>query len=364
MQRITRKERTKIRTSSNIKVQADDDSSNILKNYNADAMTLGQNILFSKDKFNLRTASGFGLLIHELTHVRQLRNSNSLYSNGYGIKTNQHVPSSMWEKEALDNEKLSLKYFKYLDKKQRENTNSNYGLRLAINNSGLVGQRKLNYDKNSNLVGFNSVGTFHQGVTGKDGVFGYRNNISEDLNFDLDYAKDKIDDLIKSVSVERTNHNDFSRSTKRTHSPSEGYRNEQIKDNRSFDRLSSSNDDIPMQDYPNTLNTSVPLLSFGEVLTSGSDTFKHLSEPNLIHLSPLILPILSIFFRSIPYFFLCCHFNNTFLSFKRQLPSHSYLFLQKLTGPSILMIIIAVPIVQNSLAPNAGNTLSFRYATK
>jgi hypothetical protein len=347
---INNKQRPKIRADSNIKIHADNDSSNILKDYNADAMTVEQHIFFSKDKFNLKTPSGFALFIHELTHVRQLKDSNSLYSNGYGMKTNHHAPSSMWEKEALDNEKLYLKYYNYLGKKQRESTTtSNYEPKKGIKSGGLVTQRKLITNKYSNLVGFNSNTPFHQRVTGKDRVFGYRNNASEDLNFDLNNAKAKIDDLINPVSVEQTDNDDFFRITKRTHSPSEGYRNEQTHDNQTLSHLSSPNNAIGTQNYLNTPNISVPLLSFGKVSRSESDIFNHNSEPNLIYSTSPSSPPQSHTSFSAP--------STTNSSLSNDGPiSHSMALFAETNRSVDFDDNNTTPIMQNSIAQNAGNT--------
>ena len=92
-------------TSSRINIVTDNSFNEIADRYNADAITLGPNIIFAKDKFNSQTPQGMALLVHELTHIYQLK---KLHDSPYG---NYHNPANSlknkWEQEALNNEQFA-----------------------------------------------------------------------------------------------------------------------------------------------------------------------------------------------------------------------------------------------------------------
>ncbi len=332
---IIRDERSDLGSNSNLKIYSDDKTSKILRTFNADAMTLGQNILFSKDKFNLRTPTGFALLIHELTHVQQLRESNSLYSNESGIKTNKQIPSSLWEKEALDNEKLSLKYYKYLDKKQVENSSLKYGLKKSIHNNGM----------NDHIQGnSHNVGTVNNGITGHK---------NDDLDVDLSYTKARIDDLTKPVSIERTNNSSFSGPLEFGRGESKNDLETNNKPDKTFSEISSPfNNDIGVQDYSKSFNISVPYLSFGDTLETGGKVTDHLSlsdSNNVFPSSPS--PPLS----NPPLFYIPSSTSSTFPSLPSQPSSNSIPYSGQLFAETNRAINSSEnpqsPITQNQILP-------------
>src|SRR5262245_31041592 len=52
-----------------VNIITDNELSEIPGKYNADAITIGSNIIFRKDKFNAHSPQGIALLVHELTHI-------------------------------------------------------------------------------------------------------------------------------------------------------------------------------------------------------------------------------------------------------------------------------------------------------
>lgn len=73
----------------------------LLRQRHADAMTVGTDIYFRKEKYDIKNARGLGLLAHELTHVAQQYRSN-WGNQAFGHHSEKH------EKSAIDNERLIL----------------------------------------------------------------------------------------------------------------------------------------------------------------------------------------------------------------------------------------------------------------
>lgn len=85
---------------------------NLLRERQADAMTIGNDIYFRSGKFDLRTAGGLGLLGHELTHVAQ-QNADD-WRNPAGINRSEFLESS-----ALENERFVLRNVQALSQRNQ-----------------------------------------------------------------------------------------------------------------------------------------------------------------------------------------------------------------------------------------------------
>jgi hypothetical protein len=111
----------------------------ITNQYNADALTIGNNIFFSQNKFDLTSPKGIGLLIHELVHVKQMKergkavSSEALAEKGYDTNFRLNtslqslVNSSDLENEAIEQEEKIISYMNYLQQSPFEDTNNNLG---------------------------------------------------------------------------------------------------------------------------------------------------------------------------------------------------------------------------------------------
>ena len=248
-----------------IKIYADDKTSELLKNANADAMTLGSNILFARDKFNLKTPRGFALLVHELTHVNQLKNNISSYSTHSDNLTNPKNFDNYWEKEALDNENLTLRYLEFQDRKQKK-----YFL-----NDDIIEKRQGNtnniYYAGSQPASFNSfseTSTFQQNeLTNNDNVLGYND----------EYAKGKIDNLIKAASIDPQNYGGFSNHLNDFRNDFLNNRYPKNKINNNIGEISDKND-LNAQSYSKNFNISLPNLSYGNNVITDIDFSNSLSR--------------------------------------------------------------------------------------
>jgi len=85
-----------------VRIHQNDETNKYLKNRQADAMTIGSDIYFKTDKFNLKDAQGLGLLGHELTHVAQQNSSDWRDPNLKNSSENS-------ESSAIDNERMVLR---------------------------------------------------------------------------------------------------------------------------------------------------------------------------------------------------------------------------------------------------------------
>ncbi len=72
--------------------------------FNADAITLGNEIFFAESKFDLINPKGIALLVHELTHINQMQNNPQ-------ISNTKSYDRQIIEQNALENEKQTLTYF-------------------------------------------------------------------------------------------------------------------------------------------------------------------------------------------------------------------------------------------------------------
>ena len=101
-------------TSSKLNIISDNSFDEMLNRYNADAITLGPNIIFATDKFNTYTPQGMALLVHELTHAYQLKKLHELPVGDFRNAANRLNDS--WEQEALDNEQFAYNFLTYTNK--------------------------------------------------------------------------------------------------------------------------------------------------------------------------------------------------------------------------------------------------------
>lgn len=109
----------------------------ITNQYNADALTIGNNIFISQNKFDLTSPQGIGLLIHELVHVKQIKErGKAISSEVLGrkgddtmFKFNSSLQSldktSNLENEAIEQEERIISYMNYLQQNSFENPNNN-----------------------------------------------------------------------------------------------------------------------------------------------------------------------------------------------------------------------------------------------
>lgn len=79
----------------------------LVRSYGADALTLGRNVFFASDKYKPNTPRGLALLVHELTHVKQLEDHNV----NSGKQVLGYSQRSLFESEALRNEREALNLF-------------------------------------------------------------------------------------------------------------------------------------------------------------------------------------------------------------------------------------------------------------
>ncbi len=83
-------------------IHQNDMSNKLLRERNADAMTVGSDIYFKTGKFDLRNVRNLGLLGHELTHVAQ-QNTSDWHNTGL------NTASERSESSAIDNEKFIMR---------------------------------------------------------------------------------------------------------------------------------------------------------------------------------------------------------------------------------------------------------------
>jgi hypothetical protein len=95
---------------SKINIFIDSLTNGLTNKYNADAITFGSNIIFAKDKFDIHTPQGISLLMHELTHVYQLRQLQNYHSSENINNIAYNLKDSL-EKEAQDTEQYFYNYF-------------------------------------------------------------------------------------------------------------------------------------------------------------------------------------------------------------------------------------------------------------
>jgi len=195
------------------KINADENTSKLLKRVNADAMTLGSNIFF-KDKLNLNTPKGFALLIHELTHINQLKNHSLLYSNEFDAIPSQKRLNSYWEKEALDNENLAFGYIKSKIQKQNKTYNFNKSDKPDFITVNIIGPNlsnsNIDNDNDNRALSLSNNTVFKNYAIRKGKSLSLINDLTFNNNDDADdgIAKNKIGNLIESASIQYQNYND------------------------------------------------------------------------------------------------------------------------------------------------------------
>ncbi|MGW3996450.1 eCIS core domain-containing protein [Amycolatopsis sp. NPDC004772] len=87
---------------SDVRVHTDSAAHDSAKSVNAQAYTVGSNIVFQRDKFDPASDSGKHMLAHELTHVVQQRSGPVDGTDaGGGVKVSD--PSDRFEREAVAN---------------------------------------------------------------------------------------------------------------------------------------------------------------------------------------------------------------------------------------------------------------------
>ncbi|MBE8522490.1 DUF4157 domain-containing protein [Amycolatopsis sp. H6(2020)] len=87
---------------SDVRVHTDGAAHDSAKSVNAQAYTVGSNIVFQRDKFDPASDSGKHMLAHELTHVVQQRSGPVDGTDaGGGVKVSD--PSDRFEREAVSN---------------------------------------------------------------------------------------------------------------------------------------------------------------------------------------------------------------------------------------------------------------------
>ena len=88
-----------------INIITDNSFSEIADRYNADAVTLGPNVIFAKNKFDSHSPRGIALLVHELTHIYQLKKLQDFPQGNYHDSVARFKDE--WEQEALLNEQFT-----------------------------------------------------------------------------------------------------------------------------------------------------------------------------------------------------------------------------------------------------------------
>ncbi|MFD9701885.1 DUF4157 domain-containing protein [Lentzea sp. NPDC059081] len=87
---------------SDVRVHTGSAAHDSAKSVNAQAYTVGSNIVFQRDKYDPSSDSGKHMLAHELTHVVQQRSGPvEGTDNGSGVKVSD--PSDRFEREAVSN---------------------------------------------------------------------------------------------------------------------------------------------------------------------------------------------------------------------------------------------------------------------
>lgn len=87
---------------SDVRVHTGSQAHDSAKSVNAQAYTVGSNIVFQRDKYNPASDSGKHMLAHELTHVVQQRSGPvDGTDNGSGVKVSD--PSDRFERDAVAN---------------------------------------------------------------------------------------------------------------------------------------------------------------------------------------------------------------------------------------------------------------------
>ncbi|MGW6933239.1 eCIS core domain-containing protein [Lentzea sp. NPDC054927] len=87
---------------SDVRVHTGSEAHDSAKSVNAQAYTVGSNIVFQRDKYNPASDSGKHMLAHELTHVVQQRSGPvDGTDNGSGVKVSD--PSDRFERDAVAN---------------------------------------------------------------------------------------------------------------------------------------------------------------------------------------------------------------------------------------------------------------------
>lgn len=87
---------------SDVRVHTGSDAHESARSVNAQAYTVGSNIVFQRDKYDPSSAAGQHMLAHELTHVVQQRSGPvDGTDTGNGVKVSD--PSDRFEREAVSN---------------------------------------------------------------------------------------------------------------------------------------------------------------------------------------------------------------------------------------------------------------------
>jgi len=81
-------------------LHVDTNANFLASHYGADAVTIGHDVFFRNDQFDTSTIAGFGLLVHELTHISQLEHQNPAEIDA--------LTEERWEREAISNENQAI----------------------------------------------------------------------------------------------------------------------------------------------------------------------------------------------------------------------------------------------------------------
>jgi hypothetical protein len=126
-------------------------ANSLTRSLGADALTIGKNIFFSRGKYKPNTPQGIGLLIHELTHIKQQENNRDLQKQVIGNSQRTSL-----ENEALANEKkvlqLSSRYEKTIHQDHHYHHDRYYRLGSAISNWDIPGTFAPWRNKNMNSL--------------------------------------------------------------------------------------------------------------------------------------------------------------------------------------------------------------------
>ncbi|MHC1754027.1 MAG: DUF4157 domain-containing protein [Methanosarcina sp.] len=101
-----------------VKIYANQASDTLAKQFNADALTHGNNIFFKTDRYDPRDKRGIALLGHELTHAVQAKAQNLPEPAVTGYRHE--------EQQAMDNEKKVLNYFSAIERYDGDKDLLNY----------------------------------------------------------------------------------------------------------------------------------------------------------------------------------------------------------------------------------------------
>lgn len=86
--------------SQDFNLHVDSNANFLASHYGADAITVGHDVFFRNDQFDTSTIAGFGLLVHDLTHISQLENQNPAKIDS--------LTEERWEREAISNENQAI----------------------------------------------------------------------------------------------------------------------------------------------------------------------------------------------------------------------------------------------------------------